>query len=82
MTRRLADIGDGIAKYLMLDRYHRPLQKDPWFLCATILFLGGAVTAAFAHAWPGLLTSPFVFFWVAVLNLIVESLRGPGKRQS
>ena len=60
-----------------MDRFQRPYRCDPWFLVAAVLFVVAAVSACADHSWRALLGSPTAFFWVGLLNLVVDNVRRP-----
>ncbi|MGZ6740749.1 MAG: hypothetical protein ACXVD4_14855 [Nocardioides sp.] len=80
MTRLVAAARDTVAQSLMLDRFQRPYRRDPWFVAATALSVLLAVGAAVDRDWRDLLAVPFAYFWVGLVDLVVENVRGPRRR--
>lgn len=80
MMRLVAAARHTVAQFLMLDRFHRPYRRDPWFVAATALCVILAVVAAVGRDWRVLLAVPFAYFWVGLVDLVVENVRGPRKR--
>lgn len=74
MNERLSGAARIVSRYLRLDRFGRPLLRDPWYVLALVLAGTGAVWAVLLHSWERSLASFVLLYWVGLLKVGATAL--------
>jgi hypothetical protein len=73
MTTRLEAAMSVAGRWFRMDRFSRPLVRDPWFVISVALAVASACWTIASGDWPAAFLALLIVYWAGFVKSVVTS---------